>query len=123
METVKNKILIVEDDKIIRYLIEVRLNKLGYFVCGEASNGLDSVKLAHETNPDAIIMDFLLDGDMDGIEAAQLIREKHNIPIIFLTAHSDEKILERIITLRPVQYILKPFGDDDLRIALKLSLG
>jgi CheY-like chemotaxis protein len=66
---------------------------------------------------------FFLEGDMDGIEAASLIREYHKTPIIFLTAHSDEKLFERIIPLRPVQYILKPFGDDDFRITLKLSLS
>ena len=123
MEPVKNKILIIEDDEIIRKVIEWRLNKLGYTICGEASRGEDAIRLADELKPDAIIMDFLLAGNMDGIEAARIIRKDRNVPFIFLTAHSDEKLLEKIIPLKPAHYILKPFSDNDLRIALGLSLG
>jgi CheY-like chemotaxis protein len=60
---------------------------------------------------------------MDGIEAAKIIKEKFNIPIIFLTAYSDDNVLERIRTIQSAQYVLKPFTNEDLRIALKLSLG
>jgi DNA-binding NarL/FixJ family response regulator len=78
--------------------------------------------LANETRPGAIVMDISLQGNLDGIETAKIIKEKFSIPIIILTAYSDEKVLERIVALQPVQYILKPFTDDDLRIALRLSL-
>jgi two-component system, response regulator PdtaR len=120
---VNNKILIVEDDKIISELIEWRLKKMGYTVSGKVATGLDAVNLTNETMPDAILMDIFLQGNMDGIEAAKIIKEKFTIPIIFLTAYSDEKVLERIIPIKPSHYILKPFTDDDLRIALRLSLG
>jgi CheY-like chemotaxis protein len=120
---VNNKILIVEDDTIISELIEWRLKKMGYTVCGKVATGQDAINLTNETKPDAILMDISLQGDMDGIEAAKIIKEKFNKPIIFLTAYSDEKVLERIIPLKPTRYILKPFTDDDLRIALRLSLG
>jgi CheY-like chemotaxis protein len=117
-----NTILIVEDDEIICQLIEWRLNNLGYIVSGIAATGQDAITLVNETRPGAIVMDISLQGNMDGIETAKIIKEKFSIPIIFLTAYSDEKVLERIVALQPVQYILKPFTDDDLRIALRLSL-
>jgi DNA-binding response OmpR family regulator len=117
-----NKILIVEDDEIISQVIEWRLNKLGYKVSGKAATGQDAITLTEEISPDAILMDIALKGDMDGIETAKIIKEKFTIPIIFLTASSDEKTLNRVIPFQPAQYILKPFNDDDLRIALRLSI-
>jgi CheY-like chemotaxis protein len=118
-----NKILIVEDDEIISQVIEWRLKKVGYTVSGKAATGKDAITLTEETSPDAILMDIALKGDMDGIETAKIIKEKFNIPIIFLTASSDDKTLSRVIPFQPAQYLLKPFNDDDLRIALWLSLG
>jgi CheY-like chemotaxis protein len=118
-----NKILIVEDDEIISQIIELQLQKLGYIVSGRAVNGQDAITLTDKTNPNAILMDIFLDGNMDGIEAAKIIKEKFNIPIIFITGYSDDNILERIRTIQSAQFILKPFTNDDLRIALKLSLG
>jgi CheY-like chemotaxis protein len=123
MPSANNKILIVEDDVIISHIIELQLKKLGYIVSGIAANGQDAITLMNNTNPDAILMDIFLDGKMDGIEAAKIIKEKFNIPIIFLTAYSDDNILERIRTIQSAQYVLKPFTNEDLRIALKLSLG
>lgn len=123
MPSANNKILIVEDDVIISHIIELQLKKLGYIVSGIAANGQDAITLMNNTNPDAILMDIFLDGKMDGIEAAKIIKEKFNIPIIFLTAYSDDNVLERIRTIQSAQYILKPFTNEDLRIALKLSLG
>ena len=121
--TGKNSVLIVEDDDLICHLIEWRLQKLGYSVIGKAATGKDAITLTAETNPDAILMDIAIKGDMDGIETAKIIKEKFNIPIIFLTASSDDRTLNRVIPFQPAQYILKPFNDDDLRIALRLSLG
>lgn len=123
MPDINNKILIVEDDVIISQIIELQLIKLGYNVSGKAANGQDAITLTNKTNPNAILMDIFLDGNMDGIEAAKIIREKFNIPIIFITGYSDDNILERIRTIQSAQFILKPFTNDDLRIALKLSLG
>jgi CheY-like chemotaxis protein len=123
MPDINNKILIVEDDVIISQIIELQLIKLGYNVSGKAANGQDAITLTNKTNPNAIFMDIFLDGNMDGIEAAKIIREKFNIPIIFITGYSDDNILERIRTIQSAQFILKPFTNEDLRIALKLSLG
>jgi CheY-like chemotaxis protein len=123
MPDINTKILIVEDDVIISQIIELQLIKLGYNVSGKAANGQDAITLTNKTNPNAILMDIFLDGNMDGIEAAKIIREKFNIPIIFITGYSDDNILERIRTIQSAQFILKPFTNEDLRIALKLSLG
>jgi CheY-like chemotaxis protein len=116
------KILIVENDEIVSKVLEWRLTGLGYAVSGKASTGQDAITLTNETRPDAILMDIGLDGSMDGIEAAKIIQEKFNIPIIFLTAHADTTILERIFPLKPANFITKPFTDDDLRVALRLSI-
>jgi CheY-like chemotaxis protein len=117
------KILIVEDDEIVCKVIEWRLHNLGYSVSGKASTGQDAINLTNETRPDAILMDIVLHGCMDGIETAKIIKEKYPVPIIFLTSYSDNSILEKISPLKPSHFIFKPFTDDDLRIALKLSLG
>ncbi len=117
------KILVVEDDDVLCDLIEWRLSKLGYTVCAKAATGEDAIIFTNEHEPDAILMDISLKGTIDGIETATSIKKDLNIPIIFLTGNSDESVLERIVPLMPVQYILKPFTDDDLRIALRLSLG
>jgi two-component system, response regulator PdtaR len=117
------KILVVEDDEVLCDVIDWRLSKLGYSVCAKAATGEDAIIFTNEHKPDVILMDISLKGKIDGIDAATHIKKDSNIPIIFLTAHSDETVLERIVPLMPVQYIIKPFTDDDLRIALRLSLG
>jgi len=101
----------------------VTIERDGDNVSGIAASGQDAISLTDETNPDVILMDIGLQRYMNGIEAAEIIKEKINIPVIFLTAHSDNKILQRIHSMKPAYFISKPFTDDDLRIALKLSLG
>jgi two-component system, response regulator PdtaR len=120
---VNNKILIVEDDEVISNLIKWRLVEMGYRICGQAATGAEAISLTNETNPDAILMDLSLKGDMDGIETSKTIKKHFNIPIIILTAHSEEKILEKITPIKPADYILKPFTDDELRVALHLALS
>jgi DNA-binding NarL/FixJ family response regulator len=95
----------------------------GYSVSGKAADGQDAITLTNETRHDAILRDISLQGDPEDIETVKIIQEKFNIPIIFLTAHSDNTILERIVPLKPSSFIFKTFTDDDLRIAFKLSLG
>jgi CheY-like chemotaxis protein len=122
MKDTDKKILIVEDDKIVSKVLEWRLTTMGYSVAGKAATGQDAITLTNETRPDAIFRDISLQGDLDGIETAKSIQEKFTIPIIFLTAHSDTTILQRIFPLKPADFITKPFTDDDLRVALRLSI-
>jgi len=114
------KILVVEDERIVAENIQKGLEHMGYtsFV---ASSGEEAIKKAEE-NPDLILMDIVLGGKLDGIEAAEHIQSQHNIPVVFLTAHADEKTLERAKGAEPFGYLLKPFEDRELRATIELAL-
>lgn len=125
MEGVKSdnpKILVVEDENVVALELKKRLKKLGYLVPSVASSGKEAISKAGGFLPDLVIMDIRLKGDMDGIQAAQTIREEFNIPVIYLTAHSDEETLKRAKQTEPYGYILKPFEEDDLRTAIEIAL-
>lgn len=117
-----NKIMIVEDESIIAEDIRMSLINKGYVVPSVASMGEDAVEKAREYKPDLILMDIMLAGKMDGIEAAGIIHSKYDIPVIFLTAYCDEKILERAKITEPFGYLIKPFKDRDLYINIEMSL-
>jgi CheY-like chemotaxis protein len=116
-----DKVLIVEDDPIIQKLIEYRLNVLGYPVCGKAETGEGAIVCATNTNPDVILMDISLKGIVDGIDAAIAIRKTLPARIIFLTAFTDDAIIQRAKEVHPEGFIEKPFNDTDLRVALTLA--
>jgi len=118
----QSKILIVEDDGIVAMDIENRLKNFGYDVCGKAGYAKDAIKMAEELEPDLVLMDIVLKGHMDGIEAGETIQSDLNIPIIFLTAHADEKRFERAKITSPFGYVLKPFRDRDLKITIEMAL-
>ncbi|MCJ7808931.1 MAG: GAF domain-containing protein, partial [Desulfobulbaceae bacterium] len=118
----KEKILIVEDERVVAMDIQNRLKDMGYFVCGLASSGEDAVNKASELQPDLVLMDIILKGEMDGIDAAGQIRERFNIPVVYLTAFSDEKTLQRARLTGPYGYILKPFDDSELRSNIEMAL-
>jgi len=117
----KKKVMIVEDDIIIQKLIQICLNNLGYEVCGNAASGDEAVLYAQQTKPDFVLMDISLSGRIDGIDAAREIKAQSDAKIIFLTAFSDEKIVERAKEIHPAGFILKPFSTNDLRITLELA--
>jgi len=116
------KILVVEDENIVALEIKKRLQKLGYIVPGVASTGEDAIIKAEGILPDLVLMDIMLKGEIDGIQAAGEIRSRFNIPVIYLTAYSDEETLERAKLTEPYGYILKPFEEDDLRTAIEIAL-
>ncbi|NLW75127.1 MAG: response regulator, partial [Methanomicrobiales archaeon] len=103
-----SKILIVEDEMIISMEIKQKLRGMGYEVVGQAITGESAILKAGEKNPDLVLMDIRLKGEMDGITAAKRIIELYDLPIIFLTAHSDKATLERAIAVSPSGYLLKP---------------
>jgi|SRR5665811_1341725 len=119
---VKNKIMIVEDEIIVAEHIRRSLQNMGYSVTSITSSGAKAIKIVEDNNPDLVLMDIILGGEMDGIETAKLIRSRFNIPVVFLTAFSDEKILERAKITEPFGYIIKPFNDTDLRINIEIAL-
>lgn len=119
---VEIKIMIVEDESIVAEDIRRTLIKLGYAVPAVASSGEVAIKKAGEHVPDLILMDIMLKGGMDGIETAKQIRSRFNIPVVFLTAYSDEKILERAKLTEPFGYIIKPFKERELKMNIEVAL-
>lgn len=116
------RILIVEDESIISKDIQRTLENLGYEVCGTALNGKKAIELAQRKNPDLVLLDIVLKGDLDGIETAEQITAKVNIPVVYLTAYADQHILQRAKITKPFGYILKPFKERDLHITIEMAL-
>lgn len=116
------RILIVEDQNIVAMDIQNRLINLNYVVTAIASSGAGAIKRAEETNPDLVLMDIMLKGDMDGIGAAQEIRERLNIPVVYLTAYADSNTLQRAKITGPFGYILKPFEERELHTTIEMAL-
>jgi two-component system, response regulator PdtaR len=116
------KVLIVEDDKLIVYIEQWRLSKLGYDVCGSAGTGIEALNCVAKMRPDIVLMDISLEGEMDGIETARQIKKDFNIPVIFVSAHVDGATIERAKAIHPEGFIQKPFNDDDLRVAIELGI-
>jgi len=118
----KARILVVEDEAIVAEDIRVSLESLGYVVCAVVSSAEDAINVAGKEAPDLVLMDIMLKGKMDGIEAAGQIRSHFNIPFIYITAYSDEKTLERAKLTEPFGYIIKPFEDRDLKTTIEMAL-
>jgi two-component system cell cycle sensor histidine kinase/response regulator CckA len=116
------RLLIVEDARIVARGLEKRLQKMGYTVLDLAVTGEEAVEKAGLLRPDLIFMDINLGDGIDGIEAAQRIRAQFGLPIIFLTAHSDESTLERAKLSEPFGYVLKPYEDRALQSAIEIGL-
>jgi len=110
----KTKILVVEDQTIVALNIKNRLKNLGYAVPSAVGSGKEAIREAELTNVDIVLMDIMLKGDMDGIEAARIIKSRFGIPIIYLSACTDFETLERAKLTDPEGYISKPFKEEDL---------
>ncbi|MBD2209514.1 response regulator [Calothrix sp. FACHB-156] len=119
----KEKILVVEDEIIIAFDIKSCLEKAGYIVPEIAAYGRQAVEKAGEIRPDLILMDVMLKGDMSGIEAAAEIGHLFNIPVIYLTAYSDQTHLQKAKTTQPFGYILKPFEETQLITTIEIALN
>jgi diguanylate cyclase (GGDEF)-like protein/PAS domain S-box-containing protein len=115
-------LLIVEDDAIIGRHIQASLKRMGYGVLGVLLSGEEAVDQACRLDPDLILMDISLAGDIDGIEAARQIRSQKDVPIIYLTAYADQQTLDRAKVTDPFGYLLKPFDERLLRITIEMVL-
>jgi len=115
-------ILVVEDEAITAKDLEATLQDLGYAVCGTASSGAEALQKAEANRPDLVLMDIVLQGEMDGIEAAERIRANWNIPVVYLTAHSDDQTIRRASITEPYGYIVKPFNERELHSNVEISL-
>lgn len=118
----KKKILIVEDETIVAHDIKESLKNLDYEVTSLVSSGEEAIAQAKKDRPDLVLMDIVLQGKIDGIEAAKKINSQLNIPIIFLTAYSDEKTQIRARNSAPFGYVLKPFTSKDLEVSIDIAL-
>lgn len=117
-----NTILVVEDETIIARGIEKRLKELGYAVAGLASTGEEAIRMATQLRPDLTLMDVHLGAGMDGVQAADVIRTTLGIPVVYLTAHSDESTLRRAKLTEPFGYVIKPYDDKDLQTAIEIGV-
>ncbi len=116
------EIMIVDDDVItVTELIEA-LKSSGYKISGTAESGEEAIGMAMKTQPDLVLMDIVMPGKIDGIEAATKIRKELNIPVIFLTGYSEEEYIERAKSARSFGYLLKPFVDAQVSSAIKIAL-
>ncbi|MES2163404.1 MAG: ATP-binding protein [Pseudomonadota bacterium] len=117
----KIRVLVVEDEIVVSEDLQQRLRALGYEVTGAADTPAEAIRLAILTVPDVALMDIMLHGKAEGIEAAEYLRDQLDLPVIFLTAHSDAATLQRARLTDPAGYIVKPFDDAQLRVALDMA--
>lgn len=118
----RKRILIADDESIIRMDLREMLANLGYLVVGEAGDGQSAVSMARELNPDLVIMDIRMPG-LDGIEAAQLLTEERIAPVVLLTAYSQKDLIERAKEAGVVGYLVKPFKEADLSPSIEVALA
>ncbi|NBJ14805.1 MAG: response regulator [Dehalobacter sp. 4CP] len=116
------RIFIVEDEKIVSRDLQNVLESMGYEVAGVATSGEEAVGLIPGLRPDIVLMDIMLKGRMDGIEAAERVRSELEVPLIYLTAYADDMTLQRAKITEPYGYLLKPFDERDLSIAIEIAL-
>lgn len=118
----RHKIMVVDDEAVIITQMEELLTSLGFDVVGKASSGDAAVRLAEELRPDAVLMDIVMPGKLDGIEACGLIQGNYDIPVILLTAYGDDAHVARAKTVHPYGYILKPSQNDQIKATLEIVL-
>jgi PAS domain S-box-containing protein len=118
----KRIVMVVEDELIVAEDLTHWLASLGYTVGARASTGQQAVQRCEATRPDLVLMDILLPGDMDGIQAAEIIRQRFDIPVVYITASSDDATLSRAKVTEPFGYILKPFDERGLYSTIEMAL-
>jgi len=117
-----SKILVVDDEAIITMQLEERLHAMGYTVIGMAASGEDAIEKARRLIPDLILMDIVMPGKLNGIEAAKVIAGELEIPVVFVTSYADDTIIEKAKQVRPYGYIVKPFNELEIKAAIEVAL-
>ena len=118
----QERIFQVEDESIVAMDVTQRLSDLGYEMVGYAKSGHEALEKIRQCAPDLVLMDILLEGDMDGIQTAQQIRARFDIPVIYITAQADAATLERARITDPYGYIIKPFNEKELHSTIETAL-
>ena len=116
------RIMVVEDEYIVNADIQNTLKILGYEIAASVTTGEESIEQTADAKPDLVLMDIRLQGEMDGIEAAEQIRTLYNIPVVYLTAYSDENTLQRAKITEPYGYVTKPFEERELHTNIEIAL-
>jgi CheY-like chemotaxis protein len=116
------RVMIVEDEAVVALHLRQELNRLGYTVAGTATAGDQALKMIEEVFPDVILMDIHIQGEIDGIETASRIPRYLHVPVIFLTAYSEDVTLKRAGETHPYGYLIKPFLDRELHATIKMAL-
>ena len=116
------KVMIVDDDFIIATQLEEHLQEMGYEIAGVLSSGEEAIEKVKDLSPDLVLMDIVLPGGMDGIAAAEKIKAKINVPIVFMTGHAEKAHVERAKNVEAHGYILKPFVPYQVEAAIELAL-
>ncbi|MCC7460188.1 MAG: response regulator [Proteobacteria bacterium] len=118
-----SRILIVEDENIVAMDIQHILQDMGYDILGVASSGEHCIQMASENCPDLVLMDIRIQGEIDGIKTAEILREKFDLPIVYLTAHADDETIRRAKITAPFGYLLKPFKPAELKSVVEIALS
>ncbi len=116
------RVLLIEDEAIIAHDLSRRLHRLGYTVVGVADNGPEALTLAAETRPSLVLMDLVIQGPMDGVETAAALATRMDVPVIFLTAYSDAKTVDRAREVHPYGYLIKPFEERELYTTIEMAM-
>ena len=117
-----SQILVVEDEIIIAEDLQNKLKKMGYSVPAVVSSGEDAIRKVKENNPDLVLMDIIIHGEIDGIETVEKIHSFSDVPVIYLTAYADQTTLERAKITGPFGYLLKPFKERELLITIEMAI-
>jgi PAS domain S-box-containing protein len=117
-----NSVMVVEDERVVARDIADTLTRLGYDVTAEVASAHECLECARARRPDLVLMDIHLEGDVDGIEAAQRLRDDFDIPVVFLSAYVDDQTVSRAKLTAPLGYLLKPFRKSELKSAVELGL-
>lgn len=116
------RILIVEDEQVVAMDVEVQLAELGYEVTGIATTGPEALQLVETSHPDLVLMDIQLHGKMDGLSVAGQIRERWDVPVIFVTAYTSSDLVARAKEAGPYGYLTKPFSSGELNASIAIAL-
>jgi len=119
----RTRLMLVEDERVVAMNLSQRLGMLGYDVHAVASSGAEALERASQAWPDVVLMDIRIDGNIDGIETAEQLNSIRPVPVVYLTAHSDEATLARARGSRPFGYLLKPFSEREMHATIQMALA
>jgi len=122
VNSAEKKVLIVEDEGLVAITLEETLRRIGYLVIGIAMSGEEALALIGERQPDLVLMDIHLQGEMDGIETAKKIKGQSGTPVIFLTAYSDDETIRRVVLTEASGYLVKPINTRELFASIESAL-